>query len=76
MTKKDSPQTVQMRLKPHTLEVIEQMKDKMHTDNRTEVVRNAIEITNTILDTMKSGGEVIFEKTDGSRTKLVLQHSA
>ncbi len=63
---------VQMNFKPRTLDKLEQLKERLHADNRTETVKRALEITDMVIETISKGGRVILEEKDGKQYKLVL----
>ena len=55
---------VQMNLRTKTLERVENLKKRMHTDNRTQIVTNSIAITDELLKMLEEGGELYIEKGD------------
>lgn len=63
---------VQMNLRPRTFNKLEELKERLHADNRTEAVKRSLEIADVISKTIKQGGKVFLEEADGTRSKLVL----
>lgn len=63
---------VQMNLKPRTFEKLEELKQRLHASNRTETVKRSLEIADVVSKTIKHGGKVILEESDGTQSKLVL----
>ena len=72
MTKHQELQLVQMKVSPKTLEILENLKQSMQEDNRSKIIRESLELTNTMINTIKSGGKVIIEEKNGERSRVIL----
>lgn len=69
--KEEKTQLVQMRLKPNTLERINKISKNSKIDNRTQVVSNAVQLTELISDYIHSGAKIYIEK-DGKKELLTI----
>lgn len=63
---------VQMNLRPRTFDKLEELKERLHADNRTEAVKRCLQIADVVSKTIMHGGKVILEESDGTRAKLML----
>ena len=50
--------TVQMRLKQSTIQKVKRLQKALHTDNRADAVRAAIDITHLITEEIAKGSKV------------------
>lgn len=69
MTQETCP--VQMRLRPETLEAIDNLKVFYQTDNRTDVVARSIRLTDQIAAEILKGGVIEVHRQDGSVYRLM-----
>lgn len=66
----DKSKLVQMRLQPKTLESIEDLSKLTRTNNRTQIVSSAIELTADLLANLKQGAKIYIEKPNGQKELL------
>lgn len=69
--KDEKTQLVQMRLKPNTLSKINKISKNSGIDNRTQVVSNAVQLTEIISEYLHSGAKIYVEK-DGKKELLTI----
>jgi hypothetical protein len=62
---------VQVQMLESTLDKIDGMKRVLHTENRSEIVKTSIDITEIIANAIKDGGSVTVEK-NGEKMKLII----
>lgn len=70
MEQEEKTQLVQMRLRPKTIERIEKLRKNSGIDNRTQLVSNAIEVTEALSEYIHAGGKIYIEKKDGTKELL------
>jgi predicted transcriptional regulator len=58
---------VSMNLSDETLKKIGDIASQLHSSNRTTAVRSAVDISETILNTISHGGKIILEEANGER---------
>jgi hypothetical protein len=63
----DRSRLVQMRLQPKTLESIEDLRMLTRTENRTQIVSSAIQLTAELLSSLKQGAKIYIEKPNGKK---------
>ena len=63
---------VQVNMQPQTIERVEKLKITLGTQNRSEIIKQSINITEYIAQALKNGNEIIIEKKDGKRERLVI----
>lgn len=61
-----------MNLSNETLQKVEDIKHKLHSANRTMAVRSAVDITETVLNTLTKGGKIILEEANGERFLMTI----
>lgn len=66
----DKSKLVQMRLQPKTLESINDLSKLTRTDNRTQIVSSAIQLTAELLSNLKQGAKIYIEKPNGQKELL------
>lgn len=69
--KEEKTQLVQMRFKQNTLERINKISRNSGIDNRTQVLSNAIQLTEVLSDYLHSGAKIYIEK-DGKKELLTI----
>lgn len=70
MSQEEKTQLVQMRLRPKTIKQVDKLSKNSGIDNRTQIVSNAIEVTEALSEYIHSGAKVYIEKKDGTREIL------
>jgi flagellin-specific chaperone FliS len=55
-----------------TLNIIEKAKRQLNTDNRSEIVKTMVDISDMVIKALSEGGTVIIESKDGTRNKIVI----
>ena len=58
-------QKVQMRLRNETIELIEQLKERTKTNNRTRIVSASVELVEALAQLLEDGGELVVRKKSG-----------
>lgn len=66
----EKSQLVQMRLKPKTLSLIENLSKLTNISNRTLIVSSAIQLTEEIVNSVQDGGKVYIEDKNGTRSLI------
>ncbi len=61
---------VKMSLKPSTIERVENLRKNSGIDNRSQLVSNAIVITEALSAYIHSGAKIYIEKKDGTKELL------
>jgi hypothetical protein len=61
-----------IRMKDETLRQTERLQESFHAPSKSDVIRRAIELSDAITTSIKSGGLVIIENKDGSRSRVIL----
>ena len=69
---KQETKLIQMRLRPRTLESIENIQETTGVTNRTQLVATAIQLTDIITKALKEGGKLAIEHKDGTKEYLTL----
>ena len=69
---KGSPKLVQMRMRPKTLEQVENLQHLTGIDNRTQVVASAIQLADWLVTTVSNGGKLSVEWPDGEKETVRL----
>ena len=64
---------VKMSLKPSTIERVEKLRKNSGIDNRSQLVSNAIEITEALSAYIHSGAKIYIEKKDGTKELLNIE---
>lgn len=59
------------RFDEHTLELIEELKESLHLENNSHVIRRAITLLKLASDTTGNGGQLILRKNNADR-ELIL----
>lgn len=72
MSKQSDLQLVQMRVPKRTMETLDKLKESMHEENRSKIIRDSLELTNILVSAIKSGGRVVVEEKNGERFKVVI----
>ncbi len=70
MEQEEKTQLVQMRLRPKTIERIEKLSRNTGIANRTQLVSNAIEVTEALSEYIHAGGKIYIIKKDGTKELL------
>lgn len=68
----EEKKTVQMEMLDSTLEKIEEMRKILNTQNRSEIVRTSIDVTEMITKAIEDGGSIIVQKKNGEQMKLTI----
>jgi len=58
---------VSMKLTGSTISKIENIKNIINEDNRTQIVATSINLLNQLLNDIQNGGKVYIEKKDGTK---------
>jgi|AntAceMinimDraft_12_1070368.scaffolds.fasta_scaffold57313_2 hypothetical protein len=61
---------VKMSLRPSTIKRIENLRKNSGNDNHSQLVSNAIEITEALSKYIHSGAKIYIEKKDGTKELL------
>ena len=64
--------SVQVQMIDKTLEKLDSMKNSLHNENRSAVVKTAIDIADVIVTEVTSGSSIILERSDGSRKQIII----
>ena len=48
------------------------MRKTLHTDNRSDIVKTAVDIAAMISQVIDEGGEILIKEKNGSRSKLFI----
>jgi len=64
---------VKMSLRPSTIKRIEVLRRNSGNDNRSQLVSNAIEITEALSAYIHSGAKIYIEKKDGTKELLNIE---
>ncbi len=63
---------IQVQMAQRTLNIIEKAKHQLNTDNRSEIVKTMVDISDMVINALSEGGTVIIESKDGTRNKIVI----
>jgi len=63
---------VHMKMRASTVDKVNKLQESLNVNTRTDAVKTAIDVTEMVAKTIKSGGQVILEKKDGSRSKIII----
>jgi hypothetical protein len=66
----EKSQLVQMRLKPRTIRLIDNLSKLTKITNRTLIVSSSIQLTEEIVESIQDGGKVYIEDKDGNRSLI------
>jgi hypothetical protein len=63
---------VQMNMREETLEEVENLKEMLHTDNRSNIIKTAISTMDLVAKAMSEGSSVIIEDKRGNRRQIII----
>lgn len=68
----DEIQVVRMQMFDSTIKQVDHIKNLSHASTRSNAVKTAIQIADTIISSISSGSLIIIENMDGSKLKMTL----
>jgi hypothetical protein len=71
-TMKSKTVPIQMRLKPETIKQMDRLAQRIGSDNRTDVVRTSLAVTQMVTNCYDAGGSVIFKSSSGKESNMIL----
>lgn len=63
---------IPVRMKPNTLQQVDHLQECVHSPNRSDAIRRAIEISSTLLRAVELGGKIVIEGVNGRRTQILI----
>lgn len=63
---------VQVPMFDTTLMKINGLKDLLRTNNRSEIVKTSVDITDMVVRTLAGGGHVILQDSTGEKQEIVI----
>ena len=67
-----SSKLVQMRMRPQTLEQVENLHHLTGIENRTQLIASAIQLANWLITTVRKGGKISIEWPSGEKETVTL----
>lgn len=65
-----SQKLVQVKLSDDTLDKIDKVKSRIHSDTKTGAIRSSIAIADMVTSAISDGGSVIIEEKNGTKFKI------
>ena len=63
---------VQVRMKKHTLDQLDRLKAIVNSSSRSDAVRRSLDISEILVNTIASGGQVIIEDRKGKQKQILI----
>ena len=59
---------IQVSMYDRTIDSINNLRSGLNTDNRSEIIKISVDITDMLVETIKKNGRVILEDKDGNQS--------
>jgi Ribbon-helix-helix protein, copG family. len=63
---------VQVRMKENTIKQVDKLQKRTHSPSRSDAVRRAVEISDTIISAIEHGEKVIIESKNGKQRQILV----
>lgn len=63
---------LQIRVKEHTLEQIDKLKDTVKAPSRSDAVRRSLDLSEKLINEILKGGRIIIEDKKGKQKEIVI----
>lgn len=64
--------TIQVRMKENTIAQVDNLKNLVHAPSRSDAIRRAVEISDTLVNAAKQGDKVVIESKNGKKYQLLI----
>lgn len=61
-----------IRMKQHTIDQVNKLKECVHAASFSDMIRRSIDISETMVDTIRKGGKVIIEDKKGKQIQILI----
>lgn len=65
-------ETVQVRMRPNTIEQVNKIQGSVHAPSRSDAVRRAVEIADLLINAVEEGDQVLIKKKNGEQTRILI----
>lgn len=62
---------VNIRMKDETLAQTDRLQKSFNAPSKSDVIRRAIEVSDTLASSMKDGAKILIEYKDGSKERVI-----
>lgn len=61
-----------VRMKKHTVDQIEVLKEQIHAASFSDMIRRAVDISDMVIGAIKKGGRIIVEDKKGKQSQILI----
>ncbi len=72
MTEKAEPKLVQLKMRPTTIDKVNELKELLDLPSRTAAVKVAVDVADLLAEAVDKGSEIILVDKRGNKTKLII----